>query len=703
MVSPHIPVSRAARPASDPGSGRWERSALRSRVALTAAALLLAAGAAGCSSVPAQSVPESSPTAVSTPASAADICARAGQLVDDGAPREALEIIAALRDGAPTPAPTVTRRTLTPPTPVVTATPTPDCEEQRLAAIDALGTRLAPTAAPVPSAAQSFRSDWDAVTDRWIAPFVPALQVVVGGILLLLVLAAALALGARRSGSTSARALRRVGLAMVLVAPVLFAALLPAGSLVLSLLVVALGIGGAVLLSRHDPARGEVELEVIDETTGSADTAASIDAVGRVRALVEEGYGPLERLDAEEAERLSPETAGASEGPSATVGAIVLVPALGPRPGPLSRILRRLRRGSVHPTLSLLRGDGRSAVVHHDGEDRRVAVAVDAARLTADAEGAGVAMNAAGSTRLAAEGEAAAVLAVLTAASGGEPADAGRIRSIVLQRLADDIGRASEPSARGALLEAAAAADPRDLRVAAIVDARRHRASLDPEQLAGFLARTQASIDSALLVGAEPHPEHDWIAEPATLETAPSPSETARPGWRVWVRDQLLTATATALDLRALTGIPADARVELDARRLVRIVADASDASNGPGAHGSMPDHAQMLTGVYFCELFPAERGSGSAVSRWADAALVSTAPDIAYAVACSFSSGWRDDMAPHLKIEIERRIVDRLRWALPEPGLRERAAVDPVLRRHAEHPWYRDLLASSAPAGDPS
>ena len=124
---------------------------------------------------------------------------------------------------------------------------------------------------------------------------------------------------------------------------------------------------------------------------------------------------------------------------------------------------------------------------------------------------------------------------------------------------------------------------------------------------------------------------------------------------------------------------------------------DLLSRSGRPGAgreQGAPETRERMLAAVDYCDLFPDERGTGSSIAGWADSAIDSDDPDVAFAVARSFSSSWRDDMAGYLKRDIEVRIADRLRHALPLQRLRARAFDDPILRRHAAHPWYRDLIA---------
>lgn len=710
---------------------------------VTTLALLATLGLAACSGGTATTVagPAATPKTVSIGTEAvtgADVCRTARSLIAQGAPEQALNLIERYRDGLPTPTPTPSRRSTASPAPTPSAeTRIADCEPQRLAALKALGVSQSPPSESLPSSAEAFRADWDRVVGDDLQPLAPIVRRAVVGILLLVLTAWGTAWALRRRGPfrgvTSStrvlardRGLRIAGGLAVVAAPIAFAFTLGWAWAPLSLLLVALGVAGALLAARR-PYRlrsSEIRLSAYSSSgatgestedgsdAGALRPAAGVLAVDRAARLVADGYAPLG------ADGHIPAAPGDSgHGGEGRVSAAAHIAGLTVAPAlhvdlPVARSGRAAARAATAASnedtrVELWTGQTTSAVILIDGARRITATAEHGAALaTARELGLDVDSPAHRAYRdeVVADAEAAAIVETVLAAAGRRPHD-GWARSLVLHRLAT---RAPEQIV-DALLAAAQEADPASLRVSGTILARADRGGADAGALASHLAALRAHIDAAGVAddagfarAAGPAQDSGLIAEPVSAATAPPAVEPVPRGWEPWLADLLLAATETAIDLEAVSHRAADERSETDARRLVRLVANTGHAVPRPAgmpvvpAELHAPTPAQMLAGIGFCELLPGERGSGSTVAGWARSALTGDDPRVALAIARSFSLGWRDELPADRKIEIERRIRERLVTALGSPRIRARVSADAILRRHADHPWFRDLVASS-------
>ncbi len=717
--------------------------------ALVVAAGVSLSGCAGAVTTPAASAaPTPKTVSIGTEKlTGADICRTARDLISQGAPEEALDLIERYRDGVPTPTPAPGRRATASPSPAPSVeTPTADCEQQRLAALHALGVSQAPPAESLPSAAEAFRDDWNRVVGDDLQPLAAITRMAVAGILLLVLTTWGVAWAARRRGPfrgvtsstralARARALRIAGGLLVVAAPIAFAFTLGLAWAPLSLLLVVLGVGGALLAARRPhrlrsseirllayasnrPADESRPVDTKQDATGARviDPAGGILVVDRAALLVAEGYAPL-GTDGHVPTSPADSGHGGEGGVSAAahIAGLTIAPALlaDLTPARGDRAEARTQAAALHedPRVELWTGPVTSAVVLVDG-DRRITATAEHGAVIATAQRLGLAVDSPthGVSReeVVADAEAAAVVETLLAAAGRRPHE-GWAHSLVLHRLAS---RAPETFV-DALLAAALQADPTSLRVSGAILARTDRGGVDAAGLSAHLAALRAHIDAAAVAddagfarAAGTAQDSGLIAEVATPTTAPPAVEPVPRGWEPWLADLLLAATETAIDLEAVSGRAADERSEADARRLVRLVADSASAiprafraSGGlPMVPAEMhpPTGGQMLAGVGFCELVPGERGSGSTVAGWAKAALTSDDPAAALAVARSFSLGWRDELPADRKMEIERRIRERLVVALTSPRIRDRVSTDAILRRHADHPWFHDLVAGS-------
>ncbi|MFD1713441.1 hypothetical protein ACFSBZ_03050 [Amnibacterium flavum] len=679
----------------DGGAERLSRSRTRTRVGLGVMMLAGLSVLTGCSVVGSEA-PAVTPIAAES-ATIQDVCDTATELTEAGEPGRALDLIEQYRDGrpvTPTPSPTVTRRTATvspSPTPSPTATPIVDCEPERLAAIDALGGTY--LAEDVPSPASSFAKDWNAVVAAFIVPIVPALLSLLGIVIALLVLARLAALLPRMPWlSTRTKVTRGVlglgGLGLIAVAAVVLATTFPLGELGLMIGFAVVGLIGSVLAGTWLAGRLALSIEVRQGDKSVREASA------RVIALLQEiGAAPPRGIEVPVGTDVT-----------ALQNALVTAPVTNPFVQIVRAVVAAIIGSTPWRVLVSIEDEAASVIVTRNGRTIAAHEIHALSLLPAGVKDPGAAKSAppavagegpekverpAEMVPFLSEAVAAVVLVTLSVEYDGFEGLAGATqwKSVARGYIATTAFR-DDPATARRLLGSALEVDPANLVADISLQYLLNRHAADPDDLVAYLAWLEHRIGGLLLPAVGPRP-----GEPAPVEVMSTADEGAshervERGHLDIVRRLLLSYGAAGLNLRevAPSRVP-DAVLRRNVRRLVDLLADDQPPS------GALRDRMRPIAGLMFVELVPSEKGSGSPVDRWADLALESASPSIAFNAACYFSTGWRDELSAGAKKVIEARIADRLQYALTVPHLRMAAWTDPVLARHRDHPWYRELL----------
>lgn len=687
---------------TDDSAAKRRRRSSRAGLALVALAAL--AVLTGCS-VTGSAAPDVTPSAAAS-ASAQSVCDTAGDLTRAGEPARALEIIEQFRDGrpvTPTPSPTPTRRGSTP-TPAPSMTPPVECEPQRLAAIDALGGGY--LTEEVPSPAESFAKDWNRVAAALLVPLGGVLAATAGVLLVLLVLARLGALLPRMPWfSTRTAAARGVlglgGAALMLASAALLAATFALGQLGIMIAFIVTGLIGSALAACWLAGRLAVSIEVRRDDKSVREASAEVIAL-----LQEIGAAPPRGIEV-------PISTDVTALKDALVSAPVANPVI-----QLARALLATVLGSTPWRVLVSIGDDDASVIitrnrravaaHRIGPTTLVpadlAGSAAAVRRPAAAAGDSAAdVATAPGVPFVAEGAAAAILVALAAEYDGFEGLAGATqwKSVARHFIATTEFRHDEQAGRR-LLALALEDDPANLLAEISLQYLLKRRAKEPAELAEYMTWLDLRIERLVRVRDERRPGEDEPESVIGGAGTDIPREEALTGYLDVVRRLLLSYAAAGMNLRAMgpdrTSKASDPRPEVLLRNLERLVHFLAD--DQPSS-GGLRDRMRPIAALMYVQLVTGERGSKSVVDGWADLALESASPSVAFNAACYYSESWSDHLSSTDKQRIEAQIADRLQYALPIPYLWKAAGTDPVLARHRTHQWYIDLLARYAPAQD--